>query len=65
MCSCWNYDQKTTVNIPETIEFRDRVFSIIGLETGCFAAYKNLQSVTLPNTIKEIPERCFTICMEL
>jgi hypothetical protein len=41
-------------NIPETVQFNDITFTVIGIGTNAFSECKSLGSVILPNTIKFI-----------
>ena len=53
------------VNINYTVTFGDRTFSVIALGDHCFEGCYALESIILPNGLKNIGKACFKDCSNL
>ncbi len=53
------------VVIPETVEYRSRVFTVTAMTSSVFGGNTTIESIYLPNTIVEIPTKAFQDCTSL
>ncbi|MBR6083083.1 MAG: leucine-rich repeat domain-containing protein [Salinivirgaceae bacterium] len=56
-----DYSDLTAVNVPETVTYSNKVYTVTSIGAEAFIFSYNLESVTLPNTIKSIGGRAFGI----
>ena len=60
-----NYDQMQTVQIPSQVEYEGATYTVRGIDSYVFALHKNLKSVSLPATLKNIADNAFFGCSQL
>ncbi len=53
------------VNIPETVRYNNKEFTVTGIEFGTFVDCGGLKSVSIPKTIKDIDKQLFNNTMAL
>lgn len=56
---------KGDIVIPEDVSYNDESFKVISIEEEVFANCKELTSVSVPQTVKNIPKYCFYGCTSL
>lgn len=54
-----------TVTVPASFTYKGRAFTVVGVADNAFYFSKSLISVSLPNTIKELPSNLFLNCYSL
>ena len=59
------YTQYTTVNVPASVTYNNYTYPVVTIGSSAFSGLKNLQSVTLPNTITTINTDAFYGCVKL
>ena len=62
------YDKKAalkTINIPNTVNFNGKVYSVTGISGSAFSGSSDIVSVTLPNSIEVINYFAFRNCKNL
>ena len=59
------YEKLTTVNIPSYVEYKGCNYAVTTIEGGTFMDYKNITSITLPNSLKSIRTYAFAGCTSL
>ena len=60
-----NYQGLTNVVIPETIEYNDVTYTIVGVGPEAFNYCWGLKSISLPETIESIDTLAFGYCTSL
>lgn len=58
-------NEATSVNIPETVEYGGRIYTVVTIEKNAFSGYSKLTSVTIPNHIRSIGDNAFSGCNSL
>lgn len=58
-------DISGNIKIPETITYKNHVFTVVALEDACFEFCKSISGILLPKTIKKIGHGCFQCCDNL
>lgn len=53
---------KGRISVPSSFTLRGRTFTVVGVADGAFYYSDSLTSVSLPNTIKELPSGLFYYC---
>ena len=53
------------VVIPQIVIYKGKTYSVVGVNSYCFENCKNLASVSLPNSIKNIGKKDFKDCVNL
>ena len=65
----WNYDygsgSLTSVVIPESVTYNDYTYPVTSLSYSAFSGWKDLSSVTIPNSITSIGQMAFWGCGNL
>lgn len=56
------YDDLTTLDIPESVQFNGNTYEVTSIGPGAFMGCKNLETIKLPNSIKEIRKSAFKRC---
>ena len=54
-----NYSDLIAVNVPESVTYSNKVYRVTSIDAGTFSGCDKLESVTLPNTIKNIGAYAF------
>ena len=57
-----SYQGKTSFTIPSTVTNSGNTYSVVAIGGGAFAGCKDLESVTLPNSIQRIWKAAFMNC---
>ena len=60
-----NYEDITTISIPETITYNGITYSVTGIGDDAFAYCSSLTSVTIPNSVTSIGNGAFSYCYAL
>lgn len=60
-----NYQNLTSVNIPDSVVYGDMVYFVTAIGVDCFTECRNLNSVTIGNNVKTIEQRAFANCTNL
>ena len=53
------------IEIPETVSYQNRTFTVIGIDDECFSGCTGLVSLVLPNTLTYIGDKAFYKCISI
>jgi hypothetical protein len=62
-----NYENKNikTAQIPETVNYKDKIYSVTSIGDGAFYNCEMLETVTIPNSVTSIGSKAFMFCKGL
>lgn len=57
-----NYSQ-SAINIPSSITWNGKKYTVTRLENNCFNDCSSLTSINIPSSVKSLGDNCFRVCI--